>query len=117
MGISRIKQQTLPLKKNSDFRMVYNRGRSVADACMVVFVLKNGVGQSRLGISCSKKIGKAVVRNRQRRRIKELYRKTYAQTIRQGFDIIIMPRAAIVSAGAQDIEMSMRNLFKKQRLL
>ena len=59
------------IKKDSDFRRVYQRGKSLADRNLVIYTMKNKSDKSRIGISISKKVGKAHVRNRIRRCIKE----------------------------------------------
>ena len=62
------------VKQNGDFRRIYRRGRSAVTGGMVVYCLKNKKGMSRLGVTVSTKVGHAVVRNRVRRRFRELYR-------------------------------------------
>jgi ribonuclease P protein component len=62
---------TESLKKNYQFRNVYNKGKSAANHYLVLYVLKNGKNINRLGISISKKVGKSVVRNHKARLIKE----------------------------------------------
>ena len=60
------------VKQNSDFRRIYRRGRSAVSGGVVVYCLKNRQGMSRLGVTVSTKLGHAVVRNRVRRRFREL---------------------------------------------
>ena len=62
------------LKKNSDFRTVYNKGTSHADRLLVLYVLENNLEKNRLGISVSKKVGNSVVRHHLSRLIRESYR-------------------------------------------
>ena len=62
------------VKQNGDFRRIYRRGRSAVAGGVVVYCLKNRQGMSRLGVTVSTKLGHAVVRNRVRRRFRELYR-------------------------------------------
>ena len=57
------------VKENYEFRRIYRKGRSAVSPYFVVYCLKNRAGASRLGITVSKKLGHAVVRNRVRRRI------------------------------------------------
>jgi ribonuclease P protein component len=62
------------LKKNSDFKSVYRKGMSAANRYLVLYKLPNkGLGR-RFGFSISKKVGKAVCRNRLRRILKEICR-------------------------------------------
>jgi len=84
------------IKKNQDFKRVYSQGKYAADPMLVAYALANGVGVNRLGITVSKKIGCAVVRNRVRRWIKESYR--LLPNILEGqaaisYDIVFIARA------------------------
>ena len=65
---------TESLKNNRDFQVVYKNGKSFANKYLVMYVLENGTGCNRLGISVSKKVGNSVVRHRVKRLIKESYR-------------------------------------------
>ena len=65
---------TVSLKDNRSFRRLYSSGKSAVSPYMAIYVKKNRLGTNRLGMTVSKKIGCAVVRNRTRRRLKEIYR-------------------------------------------
>ena len=101
------------LKKNSDFRYVYNRGKSIADKNLVLYLLKNNINKNRLGISISKKVGNSVVRNRITRLIKENYR-IMEEDLLIGYDMIFIARNSSNNANFYEIGNSMRHLFKKQ---
>ena len=60
------------LKQNYEFRRLYQRGASAVSGSMVLYCRKNRLGRNRLGITVSVKLGKAVVRNRARRRLREV---------------------------------------------
>ena len=62
------------LKNNYEFRRLYSRGDSAAASRVVLYCRKNRGGSNRLGITVGTKIGKAVVRNKIRRRLREIYR-------------------------------------------
>ena len=62
------------LKKNTDFRRVYNKGSSHSNNLLVMYVLPNNKEENRLGISVSKKVGNSVVRHRVARLVRESYR-------------------------------------------
>ena len=100
------------LKKNWEFQAVYKKGKSLANKHIVMFVLKNNKGINRLGISASKKIGKAVVRNKQRRRLKEALRILESEIL-TGHDIIILLRAGITEASFLELKSSARHLLRK----
>ena len=107
---------TESLKKNFQFRYVYNRGKSLANRHLVMYVIKNGKQTNKLGISVSKKVGKSVTRSHVTRLIRESYRLTEKE-IKQGFDIVVIARVSAKDASYQEICGSLRHLLKKQNLL
>ena len=85
------------LKKNSDFRRLYAKGKSAANSYLVLYCRRNRTGENRLGYTVSTKLGHAVVRNRVRRRLREIYRLN-APALRQGWDIVVVARQRCVGA-------------------
>ena len=85
------------LKKNSDFRRLYAKGKSAANPSMVVYCRRNREGENRLGYSVSTKLGHAVVRNRIRRRLREVVRLN-APRLRSGWDIVLVARSRALDA-------------------
>ncbi len=83
------------VKENGDFRRIYRKGRSAVSGGVVVYCLKNRQGMSRLGVTVSTKLGHAVVRNRVRRRLRELYRLHKAEML-SGYDVIMVARVRAV---------------------
>ena len=79
------------VKENYLFRRIYRKGASVVEPCMVVYCQKNRSGMTRLGVTVSTKLGKAVVRNRVRRQMRELWRTHKSETV-PGYDVIIVVR-------------------------
>ena len=63
---------TSTIKQNYEFRRLYSKGKSCANAYLVVYCRKNRAGRSRIGYTVSNKVGHAVVRNRIRRRLREM---------------------------------------------
>ena len=86
------------LKKNSDFQVVYRRGRSYANKYLVMYVLENSSEGNRLGISVSKKVGNSVVRHRVTRLIRESYR-LHEDIFNSGLDIVVVARNSASSVG------------------
>ena len=80
---------TSTIKQNYEFRRLYSKGKSCANAYLVVYCRKNRAGRSRIGYTVSNKVGHAVVRNRVRRRFRELYR-LHKGDMLPGYDIIIL---------------------------
>lgn len=107
---------TESLKKNHQFRLVYNRGRSIANKYLVMYVLKNNTEANRLGISVSKKIGNSVVRSRVTRLIREAYRLSESN-VKAGYDIVVIARAAMKGTTYRETHRSLNHLFKIHKLL
>ena len=104
------------VKQNSDFRRIYRRGRSAVSGGVVVYCLKNRQGMSRLGVTVSTKLGHAVVRNRARRRLREVYRLNSPQ-LRKGWDIILVARSRTVTASWKELNDTFLRLCRKLDLL
>jgi ribonuclease P protein component len=79
------------LRRPGDFRLVYDRRRSVSDHWLIVYGRENGLPHLRLGLSVSRKVGPAVHRNRLRRLYREAFRLT-RQAMPVGLDIVLIPR-------------------------
>ena len=85
-------KKTVTIKTNHEFRRLYQKGKSAVTPFMVVYCRPNRLGHNRLGITTSVKLGKAVVRNRCRRRIREAYRLA-RPGMKQGYDLVIVARS------------------------
>lgn len=85
------------LKKNSDFRRLYSKGKSSVNPYMVVYCRRNNCKINRLGYTVSTKIGHAVVRNRVRRRLREIYRLN-SPRMKAGYDIVVVARRRCVES-------------------
>ncbi len=103
------------LKKNDEFKKVYNNGNSKANRLLVIFFLKNHCSYNRVGFSVTKKIGNSVTRNRIKRLMKESYRLN-SHKIKEGYDIIFLPRNKAKDTSYKKIESAMIHLFKISRL-
>lgn len=97
------------IKKNKEYRQIYNEGISLANRYAVVFVLKNKLGHNRFGFTVSKKIGKAVERNRVRRRLKEICRK-HESLFTDGYDYVFIARKGIEELNYKSIVDCVENL-------
>lgn len=107
---------TESLKKNYQFRYVYNRGRSIANRLLVMYFIKNGTEGNRYGISVSKKVGNSVVRSRITRLLRESYRLSEGNIL-SGYDIVVIARGSAKGASYKEIESALLHLLRKQRLL
>ena len=105
-------KQAVTLKKNHEFRRLYQRGTSAAGASMVIYCRKNKLGRNRLGLTASVKLGSAVVRNRCRRRLREVYRLNGGR-LRQGWDIILVARGRTARAPWPELNETFARLCRK----
>ena len=94
---------TNTLKKNYEFHRLYSKGRSCATPYLVVYVRKTKRQYNRMGITVSTKLGKAVVRNRVRRRLREIYRLN-EDRILLGSELVVVARVRAVRATYQQLE-------------
>lgn len=106
----------ITLKENRDFRRIYNRGRSFASPLLVSYVMKNRVGSVRVGITTGKKVGKAVLRSRARRVIREAYR-ALAEEISPGFDLVFVARSKTPFVKSYDVLKAMKKELKDAGVL
>ena len=91
------------IKKNRDFQKVYENGKSYANKRLVMYVAENGLNETRIGISVSKKVGNSVVRHRMTRLIREIFRLN-KKNIRNGLDIITVVRVAAKESDYKQLE-------------
>ena len=104
------------LKLNSDFRRLYTRGKRAVSPCAVVYCRKNRLGHNRCGYTVSKKLGKAVVRNRIRRRLREIIRLNQNR-LAQGYDLIVVARSRAVAADYRRLEADVLQCCRQLRLI
>ena len=103
---------TSSLKTNRDFRRVYHKGTSAVRPCLVVYARRTGAAENRLGITVTAKVGKAHTRNRVRRRLREIYR-LHEQTIRPGYDLVVVARTRAAGAEYSRLEKEFLSASKE----
>ena len=109
-------KHTITLKKNHEFRRLYQRGRSAVSPYFAIYCRPNRMDVSRLGITTGVKLGNAVKRNRVRRRIRALYR-THEATLSVGVDMVVVARTRAVFARYDQLERSFSQLTGQLGLL
>ena len=105
-----------PLRESRDFKQVYNCKKSAANRTLVMYVMKNSLPVSRLGVSVSRKVGNAVIRNRVKRLIKEQLRLNKKKIV-PGYDLVVVVRVGAVDATFFQLGQSLFNLLKRHRLM
>lgn len=103
------------LKLNHIFRRLYHTS-GFGDGFLVLYARKNRTPGNRVGITVSKKLGKAHVRNRTRRRLREIYRLNEDKFC-PGWDIVVVARTKAVEAPFSQLTESYLALAKKAGIL
>lgn len=93
---------------------MFRRGRFYSGSTLMVRVLPNGLGWSRLGVVAGKKVGSAVERNRAKRRIREAVN---IRAMPLGWDVVVIARTSIRSAEYRDLERELRQLLVRAGVL
>lgn len=107
----------LRLKNRNDFSRIYRHGKSFANGQFVVYWSRQVNAEPfRLGVSASKKIGNAVVRNRMRRMVKEIVRLRKEQIVEK-IDLIIIVRKPAIQMKMKEMDKSMVHVLKRAGLL
>ena len=109
-------KKTVSLKENHLFRRAYHRGKTAADSRLALYARRNGQRGSRLGLTVSTKLGHAVVRNRVRRRLREIDRLN-EDRLSAGWDVVVVARVRAASSDYHQLERSFLKLADKLSLV
>jgi len=102
------------LRVRRDFVAVYRKGRAWTNRFLVLRTLPNGLPYSRYGFVVSKRLGKAVVRNRMRRRLRESLRPL---AVHSGWDLVFLARAPAAAVTYEQLREALVELLSRARLL
>jgi ribonuclease P protein component len=98
------------IRRRPEFLQVYEHGVRIRARLMTVFARPNPHGRSRLGIAATRKLGGAVVRNRAKRLVRELFRHA---DVPPGLDIVVIPRLDMLDADIRAVESEFRNALQR----
>lgn len=98
-----------------EFDRVYRQGTAYRGKLFSVHAFPNDLGNPRLGLSVSKKVGNAVVRNKVRRRMKEIFHANmeYMEGLPSGLDLVVSARPVSSGASFQELEREFSVALKK----
>ena len=102
------------LTQRAQYNLVYQQGRTLVDDLLVMKALPNGLSLSRYGFSVTKKVGKAVQRNRLKRLLREI---TRAQPVKPGWDVVFIVRPVAVTADYHQLNRAAIRLLTQAQLL
>jgi ribonuclease P protein component len=105
------------IRRRSDFANLYREGGRFRGRYFTLVFLRNGLGHSRLAVVASRKVGSAVVRNRIKRRFRELFRRTKT-LLGEPLDLIVITRPESGEAAWSDLRdayiSSMTTILRKR---
>ena len=104
-----------PLKLNHIFRRLYN-SQGQANAYLVLYARRNHTQNNRVGVTVGKKLGKAHVRNRVRRRFREIYRLN-EDKFQPGWDVVVVARTRSIAADFGKLTNAYLQLAEKAGIL
>lgn len=105
-----------PLTHNNEFTRAYMRGKSYVHPYLVMYVVKNRARRTRVGLTATKKVGKAVVRNRARRVMRAALCEVMPQDVGP-YDVVLVARGATPRLKSTQLVPVMRKLLKKAGLI
>lgn len=109
-------KNTYSMKYNTDFKRLYSKGKCLHSAYLVMYYRKTNASHNTLGITVTKKLGKAHIRNRCRRLIKESYR-LKESCVNTGYYIVFVARSRMIGCSCEQISRDMSFLLKKSGII
>lgn len=112
----KITENTQSLKRRNDFNRLYRRGKNEVGGYIAVYSMKNRIGSNRLGLTVNKSVGKAVVRSRTKRLLRECYR-SFEDRLPPGYDFVFVARSRAAGKSLAQLERDLGYVLKKSDLL
>jgi ribonuclease P protein component len=105
-------KHTVSIKENREFLRLYRKGKFYATPYLVVYFRRAAPGGNKLGITVGTKLGKAVVRNKIKRRLREIYR-LREDRVKTGIHLVIVARTKGAEASYQTLEKAFDTALRK----
>jgi ribonuclease P protein component len=99
------------IRRRAEFQQIYEQGARIRGRYSTLFVRPNTLEMGRLGIAATRKLGGAVVRNRAKRLIREVFRRN---KVAPGFDVVVIPKRELLDASLTVLEADYRNLLERR---
>lgn len=104
------------ITKNGEFQLVYKHGKFDVNRFCVLYRMPVANEKTKIGFVTGKKVGCAVLRNRAKRLMKEVYR-LHQHELKEGYRLVLVGRAGINGATYEEAEKEILKLFKRSKLL
>jgi len=106
-------KQRYRLKSRLAFQAVYTQGRSVANRAAVLYVLPQAKGtETKIGFAAGRKLGRAVVRNRVKRRLREAVRLLWVR-VKPGYHLVLIARQGALDMPFVQLQARVTELFER----
>jgi ribonuclease P protein component, eubacterial len=101
------------VRRRDEFQRVFDRSQRAKSQYWTVLIAPNDAGVVRLGIVASRKLGDAVRRNRAKRFIREVFRRSDLLPPGKGLDVVVIPRRELFDAAYSSLESDFRATFRR----
>jgi ribonuclease P protein component len=98
------------IRRRADYLRIQKRGSRTQGRFLTLIALPNGTGKARLGVSASRRLGGAVMRNRAKRLIREVFRRNKPTA---GFDLVVIPRPEMLEASLAALDEDFRSALQR----
>ena len=110
-------KRSMRLRTMRDFTRVREVGRRLAKGCLIAnWLTQPGAVFGRLGVITSRKLGKACIRTRARRLLREAFRLNQ-RNLGESVDIVLIARSSIIGKKLADVERDLLSVLRQANLL